>query len=89
MTDDEFFDKYILDIVGDWEKNERPNGISLYQYLCDNYKKVKEDEKYAKEFVEKVIKMSICLISCEWEKCKENEDISLKDFIDREYREKK
>lgn len=87
LTDEEFFDKYIFDIIDDWEKNERPNGISLYQYLYDNYKKVQEDEKCAKEFVEKVIKMSNCIISCEWDR-KKQEYTSCKEFVDREYRGK-
>lgn len=88
LTDEEFFDKYIIDIVEDWENNERIEGISLFQYLCDNYEKVKEDEKYAHEFVEKVIKMSIRIICCEWER-KKQEYTSFKEFVDSEYRGEK
>ncbi len=87
LTDEEFFDKYIIDIVDDWEKNVRPNGISLNQYLCDNYKKVQEDEKCAKIFVDKVIKISHKIIGCEWQRLKEMKIYnSCKEFVDREYR---
>ena len=86
ITDEDFFDTYLLDIIKDWEDNEKPNGTSLNKYLWDNYKKVQEDEKCAKIFVDKVIGISDLLIRLEWEKCKQNEDISLEEFIDREYR---
>lgn len=68
ITDEEFFDTYLLDIIKDWEANEKTNGISLNKYLWDNYKKVQEDEKCAKIFVDKVIGISDLLIRLEWEK---------------------
>ena len=86
ITDEEFFDTYLLDIIKDWEANEKTNGISLNKYLWDNYKKVQEDEKYAKIFVDKVVDISDLLIISDWKKCLQNEDISLEEFIDREYR---
>ena len=33
ITDEEFFDTYLLDIIKDWENNEKPNGISLNKYF--------------------------------------------------------
>ena len=71
ITDEDFFDTYLLDIIKDWEDNEKPNGTSLNKYLWDNYKKVQEDEKCAKIFVDKVIGISDLLIRLEWEKSRD------------------